>query len=137
VVEPELAGKDPRGAAARDRARAAGTLAERCIGRGGRLQGRVYKAASPIHGTGVFARVHFATGDYIGTYRGPEVRRDGTYVLWVYEEGRAPVGRSGRNLLRYLNHQQPGNAEFRGFDLFARSAIAPGEEITFDYDGGS
>lgn len=45
-----------------------------------------------------------------------------------------PVGRSGRNLLRYLNHAVPGNAEFDGFDLYARSRIGAGEEITFDYE---
>jgi SET domain-containing protein len=104
-------------------------------GRPGRVRGRIYKAPSPIHGTGVFAKVRFARGDYIGSYEGPEVRRDGTYVLWVCEEGRAPIGRSGRNLLRYLNHQRPANAAFRGFDLYARQPIGPGEEITFDYQG--
>ena len=104
-------------------------------GRPGRVRDRIYKAPSPIHGTGVFAKVRFARGDYIGSYEGPEVRRDGTYVLWVCEEGRAPIGRSGRNLLRYLNHQRPGNAAFRGFDLYARQPIGPGEEITFDYQG--
>ncbi len=112
-----------------------GSQASRAGARQSRLRDRVYKAASPIHGTGVFARVPFAAGEYLGTYVGPDVRRDGTYVLWVCEEGRAPIGRSGRNLLRYLNHQRPGNAEFCGFDLYARERIAPGEEITFDYGG--
>jgi len=55
-------------------------------------------------------------------------------VLWVFEDGKEPVGRSGRNLLRFLNHQPEGNAEFDGFDLYARRDIAPGEEITFDYN---
>ena len=104
---------------------------------GSRLRDRVYKAASPIHGTGCFARVAFDAGDYIGTYSGPPAKRDGTYVLWVSEDGRQWVGRSGRNLLRYLNHQGEGNAEFDGFDLYARRAIAPGEEITFDYNAGA
>jgi SET domain-containing protein len=100
-----------------------------------RLRDRVYKAPSPIHGNGCFARVPFSAGDYVGTYEGPEARRDGTYVLWVFEEGEEPVGRSGRNLLRWLNHREDGNAEFDGFDLFARRDIAAGEEITFDYNG--
>ncbi|MEA3278378.1 MAG: SET domain-containing protein-lysine N-methyltransferase [Pseudomonadota bacterium] len=99
-----------------------------------RLRDRVYKAPSSIHGTGCFARIPFAAGDYIGTYEGPVVRRDGTYVLWVYDEDSPPVGRSGRNLLRYLNHREDGNAEFDGFDLYASRDIAPGEEITFDYN---
>ena len=100
------------------------------------LRGRVYSAPSAIHGTGCFARIGFAPGDYIGTYEGRPARRDGTYVLWVLEDGEEPVGRSGRNLLRWINHQIPGNARFEGFDLYARQPIAPGEEITFDYGGG-
>ncbi len=99
-----------------------------------RLRDIVYSGASTIHGTGLFARRQIKKGEYIGTYEGPVARRNGTYVLWVYEEeGKEPVGRSGRNLLRYLNHAVPGNAEFDGFDLYARKRINPGDEITFDY----
>lgn len=100
-----------------------------------RLRDRVCRAPSPIHGYGCFARIDFSAGAYIGTYEGPQARRDGTYVLWVYEEGERPIGCSGRNLLRYLNHQEDGNALFDGFDLYARRDIAAGEEITFNYDG--
>jgi len=98
-----------------------------------RLSEIVYSAPSEIHGTGLFAKVAIEEGSYIGTYEGPVAQRNGTYVLWVYEEGKPPVGRSGRNLLRYLNHQQQGNSEFDGFDLYALRDIEPGEEITFDY----
>ncbi|MBT3057204.1 MAG: SET domain-containing protein [gamma proteobacterium symbiont of Ctena orbiculata] len=100
-----------------------------------RLGSIVYKAPSEIHGNGLFAKVAFGRGDYIGTYEGPAAKRDGTYVLWVFEDGKDPVGRSGRNLLRYLNHQDEGNAEFDGFDLYALDDIEPHEEITFDYGG--
>jgi SET domain-containing protein len=100
------------------------------------LRELVYKARSPIHGTGCFARVDLAAGTYIGTYAGRPARRDGTYVLWVEALGLAPEGCSGRNLLRWLNHQTPGNARFDGFDLYALTDIAAGEEITFDYGGG-
>lgn len=100
-----------------------------------RLGDLVYKATSPIHGNGLFAKVDIKKGQYIGSYEGPYVKRNGTYVLWVFEEGEEPIGRSGRNLLRYLNHQEAGNAEFDGFDLYAVSNIAPHEEITFDYGG--
>ena len=100
-----------------------------------RLGNIVYKAPSEIHGNGLFAKVSITKGDYIGTYVGPEAKRDGTYVLWVFEEEQTPVGRSGRNLLRYLNHRDEGNAEFDGFDLFALRDIKPNEEITFDYGG--
>ena len=99
-----------------------------------RLRDRVYRDRSSIHGTGCFARIAFTQGEYIGTYEGRQASRDGTYVLWVFEDGKEPVGRSGRNLLRFLNHQPEGNAEFDGFVLYARRDIAPGEEITFDYN---
>ena len=99
-----------------------------------KLKDIVYSGKSDIHGTGLFARRRIRKGERIGTYEGPPAKRNGTYVLWVYEEeGEEPVGRSGRNLLRYLNHSVPGNAEFDGFDLYARVGIMPGEEITFDY----
>jgi SET domain-containing protein len=100
-----------------------------------RLRDRVFRAPSPIHGFGCFAAVEFAAGDYIGTYEGRRAKRDGTYVLWVFEAGKDPEGRSGRNLLRYLNHQEDGNAAFDGFDLYALRDIAREEEITFDYQG--
>ncbi|MES9853329.1 MAG: SET domain-containing protein [Candidatus Thiodiazotropha sp. L084R] len=100
-----------------------------------RLGNIVYKAPSEIHGTGLFAKVSIPKGDYIGTYEGPTAKRDGTYVLWVFEDEKKPIGRSGRNLLRYLNHHDKGNAEFDGFDLFALKTIQPDDEITFDYGG--
>jgi SET domain-containing protein len=100
------------------------------------LKDWVYSAESGIHGTGLFARRHIRKGEYIGTYGGPEARRNGTYVLWVFDpddEDNA-IGRSGRNLLRFLNHARPGNSEFDGFDLYALRNIAVDEEITFDYE---
>ena len=101
-----------------------------------RLRDLACKAPSLIHGHGLFAKVRIEAGQYIGSYEGPRANRDGTYVLWVYEQdGEPPVGRSGRNLLRWLNHQDEGNAEFDGFDLYAKRDIEPGEEITFNYSG--
>ena len=101
------------------------------------LKKDVYKAPSQIHGTGLFARRCIEKGEYIGTYHGPLARRNGTYVLWVYDtdDMESPVGRSGKNLLRYLNHAKPGRGEFDGFDFYARMNIEEGEEITFDYNG--
>lgn len=97
--------------------------------------GIVYADASGIHGTGLFAARPMRRGEYIGTFHGPLAKRDGSHVLWVYpEEGDgAPIGRRGRNLLRYLNHSDRPNAEFYGFDLYARRAIAQDQEITIDY----
>ena len=97
----------------------------------------VYSAPSEIHGTGLFARCNIREGEYIGTYHGPKTKQNGIYVLWVYDEGdeNNAVGRNGKNLLRFLNHADPGNAEFDGFDLYARKTIKMDEEITFDYGG--
>lgn len=105
--------------------------------RNSELKDTVYSAPSEIHGTGLFARRRIKKGEYIGTYDGPEAKRNGTYVLWVYDpdDEENAVGRSGRNLLRYLNHARPGNAEFDGFDLYARRSIRVDEEITFNYEG--
>lgn len=96
----------------------------------------VYIDQSSIHGSGVFARKRIQQDVYIGTYHGPLAKRNGTYVLWLVEPDEAgnPIGRSGRNLLRFLNHAVPGNAEFDGFDLYARVDIEAGEEITFNYE---
>jgi SET domain-containing protein len=100
------------------------------------LRTRVYRAVSSIHGQGCFAKIAFRGGDFIGTYEGREVDRDGTYVLWAYDaEGNVLTAREGRNLLRWLNHSDDPNTEFDGFDLYARRAIAVDEEITFNYGG--
>ena len=101
------------------------------------LKELVFPAASKIHGTGLFSRGHISEGEYIGTFHGPVVEDDGEHVLWVEAEDEACgyVGISGGNLLRYLNHDSPGNAEFYGQDLYARTEIQSGTEITFDYYG--
>ena len=53
--------------------------------RNAELKELVYAADSRIHGTGLFANRDIAPGEYIGTYWGPETRRNGTYVLWVHD----------------------------------------------------
>ncbi len=93
----------------------------------------VYAAPSAIHGRGLFARKPIAKGEYIGTYWGPQARRNGVYVLWVSEDEETWIGRSGRNLLRYLNHALDGNGEFDGFDFYAIRDVAADEELTFYY----
>lgn len=97
----------------------------------------VYVAPSPIHGKGLYARQTIRKGTFIGTYQGPQAKRNGSHVLWVYAEGEAPVGRRGMNMLRYLNHSDKPHAEFDGFDLYAVRTIAPDEEITINYNGAS
>lgn len=100
------------------------------------LRRMVYVAASPIHGRGLFAREPIGAGVYVGTYEGPAAKRNGKYVLWVYEHDGRVHGRRGLNLLRYLNHSNRPNAEFEGFDLYTLRTIRIDEEITFDYGCG-
>ncbi len=93
-----------------------------------------YVADSAIHGKGLFARVEIAADSYLGSYDGPTTHDNGMYVLWVQEEASGEwIGRDGRNLLRYINHNRSPNAEFDGFDLYALRTILPHEEITIDY----
>ena len=94
-----------------------------------------FVAPSPIHGKGLFAKEPISSETYIGTYLGPEAKKNGSHVLWVYDEETDDViGRRGLNKLRYLNHSDKPNAEFDGFDLYALRRIREGEEITIDYD---
>lgn len=100
-----------------------------------KLHDIVFVAPSVIDGRGVFAKARIKKGEYIGTYEGPRAKRNGKYVLWVMGNGKA-AGRCGKNQLRYLNHADRPNAEFEGFDLYARRTIGPGDEVTINYDVG-
>lgn len=99
----------------------------------GQLRDVVYDDVSPIHGRGLYATRRIASGEYIGTFEGPEAKRNGSHVLWTYDSAGRTIGRRGKNLLRFINHARRCNAEFRGFDLYARRTIAAGKEITIDY----
>lgn len=102
------------------------------INANGGLDDKVYVASSQDTGKGVFAKVSFKKGDFIGTYHGPAAKRNGKYVLWLVGRGKA-VGRRGLNALRHLNHAERPNAEFDGWDLYATKRIPKGAEITCDY----
>ncbi len=91
-----------------------------------------YVTDSEIHGRGLFASLDIEEGTYLGEYIGPVAKRNGSHVLWVYDEN-GVVGRSGRNKLRYLNHSSDACAEFDGFDLYASRMIRRNEEITINY----
>ncbi len=97
------------------------------------LRSRLRVDRSKIHGRGLFARQGLNRGEYLGTYDGPRVRRNGMHVLWVEDTPGKWIGRDGRNMLRYLNHSVEPNVEFDGFDLFALADIEPGTELVFDY----
>lgn len=91
-----------------------------------------YVMDSGIHGKGLFAKQDIVSNAYLGEYEGPEAIRNGSHVLWVFDEDRV-VGRSGRNKLRYLNHSKEYCAEFDGFELYSARHIKAGEEITINY----
>jgi len=92
-----------------------------------------YSKKSRIHGAGLFARLNFKQGDYMGEYDGPVVQQDDMYVLWAEKYDNVWMGRDGKNLLRYLNHSKQPLAAFNGFELYALVDIKKDEEITIDY----
>lgn len=94
---------------------------------------RVEVCSSAIHGNGVFARRRLHEGQRIGRFEGEPTTENGTYVLWLIEEDGSEVGIRGRNVLRFLNHGMPANAEFCDADLFAIRNVQPGAELLIDY----
>lgn len=93
-----------------------------------------YVAESPIHGRGLFARADIPRDEYIGTYEGQTARRNGTHVLWLWNEERSRwEGIDGKNEMRFLNHSDAPNADWWGDELYAIRDIARDDEITFDY----
>ena len=98
-----------------------------------KMHARIEVRGSSIHGKGVFARRHLREGDWIGRFEGDPTKRNGTYVLWLFDEDGSEVGIRGRNELRFLNHGVPANAEFEDADLYATRDVQPGDEILIDY----
>ena len=104
---------------------------------------RVGRSAS---GLGLFAVRPIAKRAYIASYRGRRIptaeaqvreRRFGARYMFEINSRWTIDGTSRRNLGRYLNHSCAPNAEpllRAGRIVFvALRAIAPGEEITYDY----
>ncbi len=90
---------------------------------------------SKQHGKGVFAAVAIEAGAEILTFTGPLLQRgqfhSGDYHLQIDDD--LYLGASGE-ADDYVNHSCAPNAGFdNGFTLIALHAIAPGEEITWDY----
>lgn len=92
-----------------------------------------YVSGSPIHGKGLFASHRINRNTHIGTFEGKSTKRDGTYVLWIYDDDDSLTGKRGTNNLRYLNHGKTPNAEFEGFELYAIKMIRKDDEILIDY----
>ncbi len=94
---------------------------------------RIEVQESSIHGKGVFARQRLRKGQRIGRFEGQETTENGTSVLWLIDEVGEEVGIRGRNAMRFLNHGDPPNAEFRDADLFAVQNVQIGAEVLIDY----
>lgn len=94
----------------------------------------LYVARSEIHGQGLYAAVPLLPGQMIGVYEGPEVTKDGTYVLWIdADKENEWVGYDGKNELRFMNHSSSPNAEMDGLNCYALCRIEKDAEITIDY----
>lgn len=97
---------------------------------------RIEVRKSRIHGNGIFARKRLREGQRIGRFEGDVTTRNGTYVLWLIGEDGSEIGIRGRNVLRFLNHGEPANAEFIDDDLYVVRNVQPGVEVVIDYGEG-
>ena len=93
-------------------------------------------------GFGLFATEPFKKGDYIAQYWGRKLdneQADASYSKYLFElNSRWTIdGSTRKNTARYINHSCRPNAEadvIRGKVIIkAIKAIAPGDEITYDY----
>jgi SET domain-containing protein len=108
---------------------------------------RPFRVGRSSTGLGLFAVRPIKCREYIVTYSGPWIANDeadrlesrGARYLFAVNGEWTINGATRRNLGRYANHSCRPNAEAvrrRGkkkMVLVAQRAIAPGEEITFDY----
>jgi len=97
---------------------------------------RIEIRQSRIHGRGIFARRRLREGQCIGRFEGDATTKNGTYVLWLIGEDGSEIGIRGRNALRFLNHGEPANAEFRDDELYAIRNVQPGVEVLIHYGEG-
>lgn len=95
-------------------------------------------------GLGLYTTIRIKKGVRVIEYTGEKIpteeadRRGGRY-LFIVNKKQCVDGRRRENISRYINHSCKPNcypeinyAETRIF-IFAKRAIAPGEELTYDY----
>jgi SET domain-containing protein len=108
---------------------------------------------SPVHGRGVFAVARIAKGTRILEYLGDRVsheaadaryedhdENDNHTFLFIVDKHTVIDAGVGGNDARFINHQCEGNCESvienRRVFIDATRAIAPGEELGYDYEIG-
>ena len=92
----------------------------------------VYVDESTIHGKGLFAKSHIPAGEVIGIASGEQTDEDGPHVLWINDE----IGFHVQCDMRFINHSEEPNAcYYDTLEVCAIRDIAPGEEITHNYEG--
>jgi len=92
---------------------------------------KIFTGQSAIHGMGLFARCTIPADSLIGYLQGEATDEDGMYVLWLDHERGFRV--SGD--LKYINHSDTPNAcYYDDLSVVALRDIAPGEEITHNYE---
>lgn len=106
---------------------------ESSAGRERQLAERVEVRESEIHGRGLFALKRLRKGQFIGRFEGEPTHDDGTHVLWLVDDDGEEIGIRGHNALRFLNHGESPNAEFRADELYALRNLQPGAELLIDY----
>jgi hypothetical protein len=109
------------------------------------MSARTVRVGRSATGLGLFAIRAFARKAYIVTYRGRVIsteeadgrERHGARYMFELNSRWTIDGSPRHNLGRYLNHSCRPNAEAvlrkRRIVFLALRAIAPGEEITYDY----
>jgi len=123
---------------------------EPSIGNRKRAGPRIQVRRSGVHGKGVFTLTPFAKGERIVEYTGqlitwkqaekrhPHDPSDPNHTFYFHiDDGRVIDGKFGRNAAKWINHSCQPNCETDEEDgrvwILAKRAIAPGEELNYDY----
>ncbi len=99
---------------------------------------RIEVRPSPIHGLGVFALAEIEEGEWQAVY-GTITEDETHYAIELDEEDYALEPYPP---FRFLNHSEDPNCALSGDEeypvyILALRDIAPGEELTIDYEGDS
>jgi len=115
------------------------------MGSPGKLPPLAEVRPSPIHGKGLFATRAFAAGTRVIEYVGERISKaeslrrcaQGNQCIFALDEEHDLHGNVPWNRARFLNHSCTPNCEATLNDgriwIVARSSIAAGEELTFNY----